>query len=75
MANGNTQRKYLAQLHNISPDYAKGVFERLPQPQFDLSEVQKDAEGAHLWYKEPAFRPTGGEKLMGYAPTQPVYGV
>jgi catalase len=69
------QKKYLAQLYNISPDYARGVFERLPKPLFDLNEVQQLAQDAHLWYNEEKFRPSGGEKLMGYAPAQPVYGM
>ncbi|KAK4246803.1 catalase [Corynascus novoguineensis] len=69
------QKKYLAQLYNISPDYAKGVFERLQQPQFDLAEVERIAQDAHIWYRNKAFLPSGGEKLVGYPPAQPVYGV
>lgn len=68
------QKKYLAQLHNISPDYAKGVFSRLPQPPFDLKEVIRLAEGAQLWYKEKAFLPNG-DKLTGQVPSKPVYNV
>ncbi|KAL2166852.1 hypothetical protein VTG60DRAFT_2087 [Thermothelomyces hinnuleus] len=51
------QKKYLAQLHNIPPDYAKGVFERLSQPQFDLAEVEQLAQDAHTWYRNKAFPP------------------
>lgn len=69
------QKKYLAQLYNVSPDYAKGVFERLQQPQFDLTEVERLAQEAYTWYRNKAFLPSGGEKLMGYPPAQPVYGV
>ncbi|KAL2263963.1 hypothetical protein VTK26DRAFT_3957 [Humicola hyalothermophila] len=66
------QKKYLAQLHNISPDYSKGVFTRLPNPSFDLNEVQELAKDAHLWYKEPAFRPDG-QRLAGDVPPFSVY--
>ena len=68
------KKKYLAQLYNIAPDYARGVYELLPDPGFDVDEVAKLAEGAHLWYKEKKFRPTG-EKLVGFAPGVPVYNV
>lgn len=66
------QKKYLAQVYNISPDYAEGVFDRLPRPQFKLKEVEGLAEGAELWYKEKAFRPDGN-KRTGYAPAGAVY--
>jgi len=51
------------------------VFERLPQSQFNLAEVEKLAQDAHTWYKNKAFAPSGGEKLLGYASAQPVSGV
>ncbi|KAF2679182.1 hypothetical protein K458DRAFT_422418 [Lentithecium fluviatile CBS 122367] len=46
------QKKYLAQVYNIAVDYSKGIFDDLPKPTFDFSEVEKLAEDAHLWYKE-----------------------
>ncbi|OLN96261.1 Vegetative catalase [Colletotrichum chlorophyti] len=69
------QRKYLAQIYNIAPDYAKGVYDRMTKKDFSLDEVMKLAEGAHLWYKEPKFRPSAGERLTGYAPSNPIYNV
>ncbi|KAK3306742.1 catalase-like domain-containing protein [Chaetomium strumarium] len=68
------QKKYLAQLYNISPDYSEGVFALLPEPKFDMKEVQELAKDAHMWYRNKAFLPSDGEKLVGYAPPMPVYG-
>lgn len=51
-----------------------GVYSLLQDPGFDMSEVKKHAETAHLWYKEPKFRPTG-EKLMGLPPKTQVFNV
>ncbi|VBB87229.1 CATP2 small subunit catalase encoded by the catP2 gene [Podospora comata] len=67
------QKKYLAQLYNISPDYSEGVFQLLPAPQFEMNEVKSLAENAHTWYKEKKFQPLNGEKLTGFAPPGPVY--
>ncbi|EQK97700.1 catalase [Ophiocordyceps sinensis CO18] len=65
--------KYLAQLHNIAPDYAQGVYTLLQEPGFDLSEVEHRAETAHEWYKEKMFRPDAEGKPSGYPPSGPVY--
>ncbi|XPS68908.1 Catalase [Ascochyta lentis] len=67
------QKKYLAQVHNIAPDYAQGIYDFLPKKEFAFSEVEELAKDAHLWYKEKKFRPSGGEKLVGYAPPMPIY--
>ncbi|KAJ9164779.1 Heme-dependent catalase [Coniochaeta hoffmannii] len=67
------QQKYLAQLYNISEDYAQGVYQLLPDPDFVFGEVEKLAKEAVLFYKEPKFRPSNGEKLVGKVPPQPVY--
>ena len=69
------QSKYLAQLYNISPDYATGVFELLNETEFDLNEVKSLAETAQEWYKEKKFMPSTGEKLMGNVPGMPVYNM
>lgn len=69
------QSKYLAQLYNISPDYATGVFELLNETEFDLKEVKSLAETAQEWYKEKKFMPSTGEKLMGNVPGMPVYNM
>lgn len=70
-----SQKKYLAQQYNIDPAYAKGLYEGLPADRrpFDFAEVEKLAQDAHLWYKERKFRPSMGERLTGYAPSQSVY--
>lgn len=65
--------KYLAQLCNISPDYAQGVYNLLSDPEFSMSQVQERAETAHLWYKEEKFRPAPGGHTSGQPPTLQVY--
>jgi len=67
------QKKYLAQVYNIGPDYAQGIYDMLPSPEFKFSEVEELSKTAHIWYKEKKFRPSNGEKLMGYAPEVPIY--
>jgi catalase len=71
------KKKYLAQQYNIDPAYARGLYDGLPEDKrtFDFSEIEKLAENAHVWYKEKKFRPSMGERLMGYAPSQTVYNV
>ncbi|EGY21639.1 catalase [Verticillium dahliae VdLs.17] len=60
------QAKYLAQLYNISPDYAQGVFDRLREHAFSMDEVKAKAEDAHTWYREKKFLPSHESKLAGY---------
>lgn len=67
------QKKYLAQIYNIAPEWSEGVYEMLPKKDFDFSEVKTLSETAHEWYKEKKFRPSQGERLVGYAPSKPVY--
>jgi catalase len=67
------QCKYLAQLYNIAPDYAQSVYQHLTDPEFTLDNVKEKAETAHLWYKEPKFRPSDGNKLVGQVPSMPIY--
>jgi len=70
---GEIQKKYLAQLYNISPDYAQGVYDLLSEKDFKLSEVKDLAKTAHSWYKEPKFLPGPGDIVTGYPPSAPVY--
>lgn len=70
------QQKYLSQIYNIAPEYAKGVYEGLSKKHFDFSEVEKGAEGAELAYKEKKFRPSNPtDVLMGTVPPQAIYNV
>jgi len=69
------QKKYLAQIHNIAPDYSQGVYDLLLTKEFGFSEVQELAKTAQEWYKEKKFRPSNGEKLVGYAPPMGIYNV
>lgn len=67
------QVKYLAQIFNIGTDYAKGVYELLPEPSFKFEDVETTAEGAPLWFKEEKFRRSAGSKLVGQVPSISVY--
>ncbi|RKU45288.1 hypothetical protein DL546_006241 [Coniochaeta pulveracea] len=62
------QKKYLAQLYNISPDYSQGVYELLEPKNFVFGEVEKLAADAQLYYREKKFLPSNGEKLVGKVP-------
>lgn len=64
------QKKYLAQLYNISPDYAQGVYDKVfgeAKTKYTMDEVKELSETAHLWYREKKFLPLNGEKLTGFA--------
>jgi len=67
------QRKYLSQIYNIAPEYAQAVYDLLPKKEFSFDEVEKGAEGAELAGKERKFRPEQGERLVGFAPDNPIY--
>lgn len=70
------QVKYLAQLFRIAPEYAKGVYDLLPEKSFPFSDVEKQADGAETAMKEPKFRPSAPtDKLVGMCPMKPVYNV
>jgi catalase len=62
-------------VYNIAEDYALGIYKLLPKTEFEFSEVKTLAEDAHVWYKEPKFRPSQGERLTGYAPPTSIYNV
>lgn len=68
--------RYLAQLWNIDAQYAKAIYELLPEraKDFEFVEVQNAAKGAQLLGKEAKFRPSlPNEKLVGFAPDMAVY--
>ena len=68
------QLRYLAQLQNIAPEYAKAVYEGLTQKEFEYAEVEKTADGAEKMCKAPKLRPSGPEdKLVGMPPGQAIY--
>ena len=71
---------YLAQLWNIDPDYARAIFDMLPESAktgdegFSFVDVQNKAKGAELAGKEGKFRPSNpNEKLVGFVPGMPIY--
>ncbi|KJK89211.1 hypothetical protein H633G_06935 [Metarhizium anisopliae BRIP 53284] len=67
------QVKYLAQLYNVSPDYAQGIYDKLTDADFTMTEVKKRAETAQEWYKEERFRPATKGKPSGMPPSHRVY--
>ena len=72
------QKKYLAQIYNIDPTYAKSVFDLTKfkhKDAFEFSEVEKLSKDAPLFYKEPMFRPEAGNRLVGMAPEKPFYQI
>jgi catalase len=34
-----SQKKYLARVYNVSPDYAQYIYDILPNPEFQFSEM------------------------------------
>ncbi|KAK5007752.1 hypothetical protein LTR28_004884 [Elasticomyces elasticus] len=71
------QKKYLAQIYNIAPEYARGVYDltKFKHEKFDFGEVVELSRSAHLFYKEEKFRPDEGNRLVGFAPEKPFYHV
>ncbi|KAK0752858.1 catalase-like domain-containing protein [Schizothecium vesticola] len=67
------QKKYLAQLHNISPDYAEGVYRRLKEPKFSLDKVQSMSKDALLWGHNKKFMPSMNKRLAGFGLSAPIY--
>ncbi|KAK0261493.1 hypothetical protein LTS09_004206 [Friedmanniomyces endolithicus] len=72
------QQQYLAQIYNIAPEYARGVYDltkfKHKQP-FEFSEVEAMSEQAPLFFKNVKFRPSQGNRLVGFAPDAPFYNV
>jgi catalase len=67
------QKKYLAQIFNISPEYSQSVYDNLKEKKFQFSEVEELSKTAQEWYKEKKFLPSEGDGLVGYLPQQNVY--
>jgi len=70
-------KKYLAQIYNIAPEYAQGVYDqtKFKFERFDMKEVVELSKEAHLFYKEEKFRPSQGDRLVGFAPDKPFYQI
>ncbi len=69
------QKKYLAQIYNIAPEYPKAVYDLLPKKEFSFAEVEDMSKNAHEFYKEAKFRPGEDDRLVGYAPSMSIYNV
>ncbi|KAL1311499.1 hypothetical protein AAFC00_001622 [Neodothiora populina] len=70
-------KKYLAQIYNIAPEYARSVYDltnfKPKVEKFDFLEVETLAKDAHTFYKEPMLRSEQGNRLVGFACEQPFY--
>lgn len=71
------QKKYLAQIYNIAPEYARGVYDltKFKNEKFAFEEVEQLAKDAPTFYKTEKFRPDQGNRLVGFAPENPFYHV
>jgi catalase len=68
------QVKYLAQVHSIAPEYAKGVYDLLPEKRFDFSQVERQSQTAERAGKENKFiHSLNTDILLGTAPATAVY--
>ncbi|PSK51616.1 Catalase-1 isoform B [Elsinoe australis] len=72
-----TRKKYLAQIYNIAPEYARGVYDltKFKNEKFAFEEVEQLAKDAPTFYKTEIFRPDQGNRLVGFAPESPFYHV
>lgn len=68
-------KKYLAQIYNIAPEYARGVYDltKFKHAKFDFSEVESYSKEAPTFFKEQKLRPSQGDRLTGFAPEKPFY--
>ncbi|KAJ5227788.1 hypothetical protein N7489_008496 [Penicillium chrysogenum] len=70
------QVKYLVQLARIAPEYAKSVYDLLPEKKFDFMEVEQRTGGAERAGKEAKFLPSQEtDVLRGSCSMKPVYNV
>lgn len=69
------QSKYLAQVYRIAPEYARSVYDLLPESKFEFSDVEELSKGAETAGKERKFRPSSdADRLVGY-PAAGIYNV
>lgn len=68
------QVKYLAQVYSIAREYAKGVYDLLPEKSFDFARVERQSQTAERAGKENKFiHSQDTDVLMGTAPATAVY--
>jgi catalase len=68
------QVKYLAQLFRVSHQYAKAVYDLLPEKSFSFEEVEESSQGAEKIGKEEKFCSSAKtDKLVGKCPRAKVY--
>lgn len=68
------QVRYLAQCYHIKPEYARGIYDLLPDKRFSFGDVEKSAKDAPSRGKEKKFMPfQENHKLVGKVPDLAVY--
>ncbi|KAI7492813.1 heme-dependent catalase [Hortaea werneckii] len=70
------QKKYLAQIYCVAPEYAQSVYDLTQfkhKQSFEFSEVEELSKEAPTFYKNPKFRPEEGNRLVGFALEKPFY--
>ena len=69
-------QRFLSQIYNIGEEWAQGVYDGLPQGlkgKVDWKKIVQDAEEAEFAFKELKFRPSKGDRLVGFNPENPIY--
>lgn len=70
------QSAYLAQQYNIQPEYARAIYDLLPDKEFEFSEVEEKAKTAVTAGKAAKFRPSGPQdRLVGMPPPGSIYNM
>jgi len=64
LVNPEIQKRYLMQCYAIHPDYAKGIYDLLPQKKFDFAQVKIDRKDACKVGKEGKFMPKGNHHVL-----------
>ncbi|KAI7139932.1 hypothetical protein KC343_g6726 [Hortaea werneckii] len=70
------QKKYLAQIYCVAPEYAQSVYDLTQfkhKQSFEFSEVEELSKEAPTFHKNPKSRPEEGNRLVGFAPEKPFY--
>ncbi|CUS10538.1 unnamed protein product [Tuber aestivum] len=68
------QMKYLAQCYCVRPEYARGIYDLLPEKDYDFGKVQEMAKDAPNFGKERRFMPSkDSHGLLGESATVSTY--
>lgn len=64
LVKSDIQKRYLMQCYAIHPDYAQGIYDLLPQKEFDFSAVKITADEACKVGKEKKFMPSTNHHVL-----------